>query len=128
MNAIRIKRHLDSETLRLPELKPLIGRDVEIIVLEEIRRLAKPAKKKPVKKRFEEDLRKMRNQQTLDELAAAQGVEPVTDFKQLRGIWPKEELEDGFEDDLNRRRKSEIVPELKKKHVALHIGHGHRLV
>jgi hypothetical protein len=35
MNAIRIHKVIDSETLHLPELKPLIGKAVEIIVLEE---------------------------------------------------------------------------------------------
>jgi hypothetical protein len=35
MNAVRIRRQLDSDTLHLPELKPLIGKNVEIIVLEE---------------------------------------------------------------------------------------------
>jgi hypothetical protein len=35
MNAVRIHRQLDSDTLYLPELKPLIGKNVEIIVLEE---------------------------------------------------------------------------------------------
>lgn len=35
MNAVRIRRRLESDTLHLPELKPLIGKDVEIIVLEE---------------------------------------------------------------------------------------------
>ncbi len=35
MNAIRIRKTIDSETLYLPELKPLLGRAVEIIVLEE---------------------------------------------------------------------------------------------
>jgi hypothetical protein len=35
MNAIRIRKTIDSETLHLPELKPLLGRTVEIIVLEE---------------------------------------------------------------------------------------------
>ena len=35
MTAIRIKKQLDSETLHLPELKPLLGKQVEIIVLEE---------------------------------------------------------------------------------------------
>lgn len=35
MHAIRIHRYIDSETLRLPELKELIGKDVEIVVLEE---------------------------------------------------------------------------------------------
>jgi hypothetical protein len=35
MNAIRIRKKLDSDTLHLPELRPLLGRTVEIIVLEE---------------------------------------------------------------------------------------------
>jgi len=34
MNAIRIYRHLDSVIPQLPELTPLVGRDVEIIALE----------------------------------------------------------------------------------------------
>ena len=38
MNAIRIRKTIESETLHLPELKPLVGRTVEIIVLpEEVR-------------------------------------------------------------------------------------------
>lgn len=32
---VRIRRKLDSETLYLPELRPLLGRNVEIIVVEE---------------------------------------------------------------------------------------------
>ena len=35
MNAIRIRKTLDSETLHLPGLKSLLGREVEIIVLED---------------------------------------------------------------------------------------------
>lgn len=35
MNAIRIRKTLDSETLNLPELRPLVGQSVEIIVLVE---------------------------------------------------------------------------------------------
>lgn len=35
MNAIRIRKKLDSEFLTLPELRPLIGQTVEIIVLGE---------------------------------------------------------------------------------------------
>jgi hypothetical protein len=35
MNAIHIRRTLDSDVLHLPELKPLIGKTVEIIVREE---------------------------------------------------------------------------------------------
>jgi hypothetical protein len=33
-NVVRIKRHLDSETVHLPELKELVGHDVEIVVRE----------------------------------------------------------------------------------------------
>lgn len=35
MNAIRIRKKLDSEILTLPELRPLLGQTVEIIVLDE---------------------------------------------------------------------------------------------
>jgi hypothetical protein len=35
MHAIRIRRCIDSETLRLPELKGLVGKEVEIVILEE---------------------------------------------------------------------------------------------
>ncbi len=31
---VRIKRHLDSETVHLPEVRDLVGRDVEIVVRE----------------------------------------------------------------------------------------------
>ena len=36
MNAIRICKTIDSETLHLPELKPLIGKTVEITVEEKL--------------------------------------------------------------------------------------------
>jgi hypothetical protein len=32
MNAIRIRRKINSETIHIPELRGMIGRDVEIIV------------------------------------------------------------------------------------------------
>jgi hypothetical protein len=35
MNAIRIRKTIQSDTLHIPELKDMIGRTVEIIVLEE---------------------------------------------------------------------------------------------
>jgi len=34
MQTIRVKKHLDSETLVLPEIRSLIGKDVEITVVE----------------------------------------------------------------------------------------------
>lgn len=36
MTMVRIHRRLESDTLHLPELQPLIGKNVEIIVQEEI--------------------------------------------------------------------------------------------
>lgn len=35
MNAVRIHRKVESETLHLPELRSMIGKQVEIIVVEE---------------------------------------------------------------------------------------------
>lgn len=35
MNAVRIRKRVDSETMHLPELRAMIGKEVEIIVLEE---------------------------------------------------------------------------------------------
>ncbi|MFL5241337.1 MAG: hypothetical protein ACJ8FY_04460 [Gemmataceae bacterium] len=35
MNSVRIRRKLESDTLYLPELRPMIGKTVEIIVQEE---------------------------------------------------------------------------------------------
>ncbi len=35
MNAIRIRKKLEPDTLHLPELRPLLGQTVEIIVLQE---------------------------------------------------------------------------------------------
>ena len=35
MTTIRITKHLDSETLTLPELRPLLGKTVEIRIREE---------------------------------------------------------------------------------------------
>ncbi|MEX0718873.1 MAG: hypothetical protein WD066_19930 [Planctomycetaceae bacterium] len=34
MNAVRILRKLESDTLTLPELKPFVGKTVEIVVQE----------------------------------------------------------------------------------------------
>ena len=36
MNAIRIRKRIDSDTLHLPELREMMGKMVEIIVLEEV--------------------------------------------------------------------------------------------
>ena len=34
MQAIRVRQRLNSETLTLPQLRPFVGKDVEIVVLD----------------------------------------------------------------------------------------------
>ena len=36
MTTITVRRHLDSDTLRIPELEPLVGKDVEITITEQV--------------------------------------------------------------------------------------------
>ena len=128
MNAIRVKTHLKSDSPYLPQLRPMIGRDVEIIVLEGssgskalVKKTAKAQASTtgkgsvtPRTKRAHRT-RSVDLERQLDAIALAQGVKPVTDARQLLGGWPADELNDCFEADLQRRRSSEIVTELKDK-------------
>jgi len=43
MNAIRIRAHIASDTLHLPQLQAMMGKDVEIIILEEAAASKEPA-------------------------------------------------------------------------------------
>lgn len=42
MNAIQIRKRIESETLHLPELREMIGKSVQIIILEETERAETP--------------------------------------------------------------------------------------
>ncbi|MCX7048061.1 MAG: hypothetical protein NTX50_21560 [Candidatus Sumerlaeota bacterium] len=46
--------------------------------------------------------------QTIEELAAKQRVNPVTDLKLLQGTWPGED-DDGFEEWIEELRASQII-------------------
>lgn len=77
MNAIRIRRRVDSETLHLPELKDLVGKTVEIIILEEVAGLAPRFKDPgcfaalPPKKPFDpKELEAMRDSLTKEQFEA----------------------------------------------------------
>ena len=35
MNAIKIRTRVESDTVRIPELRSMVGKEVEIIVIEE---------------------------------------------------------------------------------------------
>ena len=67
MNAIIIRRKLDSDTLHIPELNSMIGREVEIIV-----------RQAPATSLDDFDPQAFWKGKTLDELAAEQGVGPFS--------------------------------------------------
>ena len=68
MKAIRVRTHLDSDTVRIPELAGMVGKDVEITVAEAVHaRVVRPATK------------------------------PVKDIRELMGRWPGD-VNDGFEE------------------------------
>ncbi len=43
---------------------------------------------------------------TLEELARAQGVRPAERFEDFAGGWPEDQLDDGFEEALERFRRT----------------------
>lgn len=87
MSAIRVKTVIDSDTLHLPQLRPLIGRAVEIIVIDQ-----QPA----------EEFWAAR---TVDELATMQGVTPPKALDDLYGDWTDKDFE-GFEQAVRKWRES----------------------
>jgi hypothetical protein len=97
MPPIRITKHLDSETLYLPELRPLIGHDVEIVVSDEVARASD----------------EFWNPPTLDELARRQGVKPFSSTKQLSCPELKDAFE-GFDEYLEARRKEQLDLQAKR--------------
>jgi len=82
MNALRIRKRLDVPIPELPELTPLIGKDLEIIVLEETAAVPDPHAKGS-----------FWNSKTAQELADERGVKPIQSIEQLRG----DDLADAFE-------------------------------
>ncbi|MDB5329229.1 MAG: hypothetical protein JWP03_380 [Phycisphaerales bacterium] len=99
MNAVRIRKHLDSHVLDLPEIAGMVGKTVEIIVLEDQQSAAAVE-------------RGAWNSPTIKEQAAAQGTRPLQDFNSIVGGWPEDQLDDGFEAALDDRRRQEIVTPL----------------
>ena len=85
MKTIRVRRKLDSETLHLPELRPLLGKEVEIIVHEE------GAAPTPGADEFW-------NPPSLEELARRQGVKHPA--RGPYATWTEDDFE-GLEDALN---------------------------
>ena len=94
VNAVRIRKRLTAPIPELPELTPLVGKTVEIIVLEDAEQTApRPA---------ESDFWRS---PSLEEVTAVRGKKPPVDFDQLKGGWPEEEVNDGFEEAVDRWRR-----------------------
>jgi hypothetical protein len=93
MNAIRIRRKIDSETLHIPELRPMIGHEVEIIVLED-----RPSSVDQV------DPQAFWKGKTVDELAKEQGVGVYSFNDPNRIVFTEEDFE-GFDEQLEEWRK-----------------------
>lgn len=91
---IRLKKKIDSETLHLPELRPMIGKVVDITVEEE------PAEN--LKARSDE----FWNPPSLEELARRQGIDPnkPVRFEDLLGSFTEEDFE-GFDEWLEESRR-----------------------
>jgi hypothetical protein len=75
MNTLRIRRKLESDTLYLPELKPLIGKNVDIIVeereSEEAGCFSQASGPKPLTERDKQALRELL---TADQLEALDDI------------------------------------------------------
>jgi hypothetical protein len=93
MNAIRIRRKIDSETIHIPELETMIGREVEIIVLEE--------KASPLSG---VDTQAFWTKKTAEELAVEQSVGIYKFDDPNRHIFSEDDFE-GFEATLREWRK-----------------------
>jgi hypothetical protein len=78
MNAVRIRKRLDEPIPQLPELTPLVGRTVDIIVLDESETA--------------------QSEQISDANSSAR-------FDDLLGGWPDGERDDGFDDAVRELRR-----------------------
>ncbi len=91
MNAIRVKRRIDSDTVQIPELQGMIGKEVEIIVLEEQTALNM-------------DPQAFWKGKTVDELAAEQGIGPISTLESpVASQFTAEDFE-GFDETIQRWR------------------------
>lgn len=93
MNAIRVRKKIDSETVHIPELRGMIGHDVEIIVLQD-----QPSKVDQI------DPQAFWKHKTLEQLAREQGVKPLTTLRSpYASAFTPEDFE-GFDEALERWR------------------------
>lgn len=113
MNAIRIQRILESDTV--PELKPLIGRTVEIIVLESAdSSVSESAPRSRARVKLKPPPAGMAPCKSVKQLAAEQGV-TLRPVEEMLGGWPLEELNDDFESALREWRRQDLELETERQ-------------
>jgi len=112
MSTIRILKHLDSETLHLPELRSLVGKDVTILVEERMPE-QKPYAGPMFTPRPPPD--SLPPVKSFDEIMKEQGVRQPMTVERAAGHWPKEEKNDGFEAWIRQQRKEELDAEIRSR-------------
>ena len=92
MNAVRIRRRLNAAIPEFPELACMVGKNIEIIVIEE--------PDADISTAYD-----FWNGPTADQLAAQQRVDPVTSLAQLQSKEDMSEAFDGFDTTVREWRR-----------------------
>ncbi|HET6250609.1 MAG TPA: hypothetical protein VFE47_23175 [Tepidisphaeraceae bacterium] len=101
MNAIRFRKHLDGPIVEFPELTPMVGKEVEIIALEDSSVLTNGV-----------DTSGMSALERYD--AAHGGPPPFAKFEDLTNGWPEEDRNDGFEEWVDEIRQQPWTREVEE--------------
>lgn len=110
MSTIRIHKHLDSETLHLPELKSLVGKDVEIMVWEKTDSTSESKSHGRIVPPPWTHVSK-----SIAQIAQEQGVPPKSVEQLDFGGWPEDQLDDGFEAAVRAWRQENSEPESRQQ-------------
>jgi hypothetical protein len=94
VNALRIRKRLDSPIPELPELNPMIGRVVEIIVLDESATTLGMGGTASSLQSFDDD------------------SGPIPSFDDLLGGWPSDQVDDDFEQSVAELRHKRWTREI----------------
>jgi len=95
MNALRIRKRLSGPIPELPELTPLIGKDLEIIVLDEASQVAPDPNANG----------SFWNPKSAQELADERGIKPIQSIEQLRGGEDFADAFEGFDEAVDEWRR-----------------------
>ena len=97
MNALRFRKHLGAPISELPELASMVGKDIEIIVLDDsARTFTEEQPTSPLS--------------AIEKVDAELGPIPLFDYNAQRGGWPEDERNDGFEEAVAELRRQPCAP------------------